>query len=236
MGSTEQSDEKPVHSVTVDAFYMGRFEVTFDEYDEYCAATGKDLPDDEGWGRGKRPAINVSWNDAIAYCNWLSEQHGYQKVYSISGSKVTPNWNADGYRLPTEAEWEYAARSRGGKEKWAGTSSESQLASYANYSESGSKDGYEYTAPAGKFKANDLGLHDMSGNVWEWCWDRYDGDYYASSPSRNPKGPVEEGSYRVLRGGSWYGRPAGLRCAYRYDRNPGYGDYFIGFRLSRAAR
>jgi sulfatase modifying factor 1 len=238
MGSKDGSDnEKPVHTVTVSDFYIGRFEVTFEEYDAYCKATGKTKPDDEGWGRGKRPVINVSWLDAVAYCNWLSKQDGYQVVYTISNDKVTANWNANGYRLPTEAEWEFAARSRGGSDKWAGTSSESQLASYANYWESGDsdKDGYENTAPVGSFQANNAGLHDMSGNVWEWCWDWYDSKYYQSSPAQNPHGP-STGSNRVLRGGSWSNEPAYLRCAYRNVYSPGDRNSYIGFRLSRAVR
>ncbi|MCR9051047.1 MAG: formylglycine-generating enzyme family protein [Phaeodactylibacter xiamenensis] len=134
----------------------------------------------------------------------------------------------------TEAEWEFAARSRGGNDKWAGTSSESALSNYANYYESGSKGGYMQTAPVGSFRANKLGLHDMSGNVWEWCWDWYDSDYYKNSPSRNPRGP-STGSYRVQRGGSWRGEPARLRCAFRLGGTPGYSSLFIGFRLSRTA-
>ena len=235
MGSADGSDdEKPVHSVTLSDYYIGRHEVTFADYDAFCNATGKTLPDDEGWGRNQHPVINVSWYDAVEYCNWLSEQHNLQPVYTISGNKVTANWNADGYRLPTEAEWEYAARSQGGKDKWAGTSSESNLASYANYYESGDKDGYKNTAPVGSFSANALGLHDMSGNVWEWCWDWYDSDYYGQSTDQNPKGP-DTGSDRVLRGGSWYFNPAVLHCANRFKVDPDRRDGNIGFRLSRAA-
>ena len=226
-------DEKPMHTVTVSDFYLAIHETTFDEYDAFCDATGHEKPSDQGGGRGRRPVINVSWNDAVAYCNWLSGQHGYQKVYTISGSTVTANWNANGYRLPTEAEWEFAARSRGKKEKWAGTSTESSLASYANYSESGGKDGYEYTAPVGSLRANSAGLHDMSGNVWEWCWDWYDSGYYEKSKnSRDPQGP-DSGSYRVRRGGSWYFTPAYARCADRDSFAPDRRNRGLGFRLAR---
>ena len=237
MGSADgDDDEKPVHSMTLSDYYISRHEVTFADYDAFCNATGKTLPDDEGWGRNQHPVINVSWYDAVEYCNWLSEQHNLQPVYTISGNKVTANWNADGYRLPTEAEWDYAARSRGGKDKWAGTSSESNLASYANYYETGDKDkdGYENTAPVGSFSANALGLHDMSGNVWEWCWDWYDSNYYGQSTKQNPIGP-DTGFYRVLRGGSCNGVPSNLRCTNRYGRYPGRRSNNFGFRLSRAA-
>lgn len=273
MGSTEgESDEKPVHSVTVSAFNIGRFEVTVEEFSEFIQATnyrtdaeksggsyfwensewtlkgginwrfgaaGKQRPDSEY----NHPVIHVSWNDAVAYCNWLSQQHRYEPVYTIRGGQVTANWEADGYRLPTEVEWEFAARSRGGSDKWAGTSSESSLAKYGNFCDENCgfshksgiyNDGYPFTAPVGKFRASNLGLHDMSGNVWEWCWDRYDSDYYNNSSNRNPRGP-STGSFRVLRGGSWLNEPAGLRCAGRYGGSPDNLNFNIGFRLTRTA-
>ena len=133
MGSTDgQSDEEPVHSVRVDSFYMTETEVTFDQYDAYCDDQGISKPGDWGWGRGSRPAIDVSWYDAVKYCNWLSEQAGLPKAYSISGTSVNWNQNAEGYRLPTEAEWEYAAR--GGKQsrgyKYAGSNNVGEVGWY----------------------------------------------------------------------------------------------------------
>ena len=233
-----EDDEKPVHQVKLDDFYIGRFEVTFEEYDVFCEATGKELPEDQGWGRKNRPVIKVSWFDAVDYCNWLSQQHQLQKVYTINGRNVIANWNANGYRLPSEAEWEYAARSRGKDHKWAGTSAESELAVFANYYEDGKKgkDGYTYTAPVGSFDANDVGLYDMSGNVSEWCWDRYGEAYYTNSKNaQNPKGS-DTGLHRVLRGGSWNLNPAYLRCTFRSSSSPDYRNNVIGFRLSRAGR
>ncbi|MEZ5038713.1 MAG: SUMF1/EgtB/PvdO family nonheme iron enzyme [Saprospiraceae bacterium] len=212
-------------------FYMGRHEVTFEEYDAFCDATKREKAGDVGFGRGKRPVINVSWEDAVAYCNWRREQENLQKVYTISGTTVTANWSANGYRLPTEAEWEYGARSRGKKEKWAGTSEESKLMSYAN--SSNDKDGHEYTSPVGSFRANALGLYDMSGNVWEWCWDWY--GTYSSGAQTDPRGS-SSGSDWVLRGGSWSFGPASLRCALRSYLTPGFRRNDSGFRLSRAAR
>ncbi len=244
MGSKNgDNDEKP-HSVTLSNYYIARHEVAFEEYDRFCQATGKTKPSDEGWGRAKRPVINVSWHDAVEYCNWMSAQQRLQQVYTINGTTVTANWQANGYRLPTEAEWEYAARSRGKDQKYGGTSIKGKLSSYGNFCDKNctyswktksQNDGYAYTAPIGTFKANDLALFDMSGNVWEWCWDRYDKGYYAKSPKSNPQGP-DTGSRRVLRGGSWNNSPAYLRCADRDYRYPDDPSSDLGFRLSRAAR
>ncbi|GAB5555553.1 MAG: hypothetical protein Sapg2KO_51440 [Saprospiraceae bacterium] len=223
--------EKPVHSVTVSDYYISNHEVTFEEYAEYCSAESISLPDDEGWGKSNRPVINVSWEDAVKYCNWKSEQSGLEKVYTINGSTVSANWEANGYRLPTEAEWEYATRSRGKKEKWAGTSNESSLKEYANYGGNIGK-----TQAVRSYKPNDLGLYDMSGNVWEWCWDWYDGDYYTSSKNASdPKG-LSTGSHRVARGGSWGGAPGGCRAAGRGTGAPTLRDGTIGFRLASSSR
>ncbi len=227
MGSTDSdadSDESPVHSVRVDSFYMAETEVTFDQYDAYCDDQRISKPDDEGWGRGSRPVIYVSWYDAVKYCNWLSEQAGLPKAYSISGTSVNWNQNAEGYRLPTEAEWEYAAR--GGKHsrgyKYAGSNNVGEVGWYSG--NSGGK-----THPVKGKKANELGLYDMSGNVWEWCWDWYDSDYYSISPGGNLTGP-SSGSYRVIRGGSWGLNPEGLRVAARGGNSPGYSNLLLCFR------
>jgi len=266
MGSTEgHSDETPVRRVTVSDFYMGRHEVTVEEFAEFLndmdvkvagekvslngnliydlICSGCDQWEDRIQYSGgiftvvsgfeKHPATLVTWYGAIAYCNWRSKEDRLSPVYSINGADISADWNADGYRLPTEAEWEFAARSRGKDATWAGTSSEEQLVNYANGA--GDQDGYANTAPVGSFRENDLGLFDMSGNVWEWCWDWYDSDYYRNRPSANPKGP-DEGSNRVRRGGSWRDVPSNLRCANRSNRSPGYRGRNLGFRLSRAAR
>ena len=224
-------DEKPVHSVTLSDFYLGTTEVTFAEYDLFCASTSREQANDSGWGRGRRPVINVSWLDAVAYCNWRSKEELLTPVYTISGTNVSANWSANGYRLPSEAEWEYAARSGGRKEKWSGTSSESDLTAYAN--KSGIEDGYEYTAPVGSFRPNDLGLSDMSGNVWEWCWDWKDSAYYGKSAKRNPKGP-SSGFRRVIRGGGWFSGSRSCRAAFRSNRAPESRYNYFGFRLARS--
>ncbi|WP_282778334.1 SUMF1/EgtB/PvdO family nonheme iron enzyme [Phaeodactylibacter xiamenensis] len=243
MGSTEgSSDKKPVHSVTVSDFYIGRHEVTFEEYDAYCEATGKSKPNDEGWGRARRPVINVSWNDVVAYCNWRSQQEGYQPVYTISGDKVTADWSANGYRLPTEAEWEFAARERGkevrfGNGKDIARASELNFDAREDYKEPYSEAGIyrkQTVSVSGLNSPNRLNLYDMSGNVWEWCWDWFD-VFYRESPSRNPRGP-STGSVRVLRGGSWIDRPTSLRCTGRYANSPNFKLSNIGFRLARTTQ
>ncbi len=196
--------------ITLKDFYMGQTEVTFAEYDAFCAATNRQKPDDATWGRGTRPVINVSWDDAKAYCAWLSQKTGKN------------------YRLPSEAEWEYAAG--GGalnRTKWAGTNDESSLGEYAVYlSNSGSK-----TASVKSKKPNALGLYDMSGNVWEWCEDDWHGSYNGMPKDGSAWVDNLRGSYRVLRGGSWNNYPYFCRVAYRYYNYPTDRDSYLGFRL-----
>ena len=210
MGNNEgYNDEKPVHRVTLDDYYIGKYEVTFDEYDAYCDAAGKEKPNDEGWGRGKRPVINVNWDDANEYCKWLSEKSGLH------------------YRLPTEAEWEYAARggSQSNGYKYSGGDDINSVAWYAGNS------GIN-THPVGEKGENELRLHDMSGNVWEWCNDWYDESYYSKSPEWKPPGP-EYGSSRVIRGGSWINYDYYCAVSARLDYNPELRDDNYGFRLFR---
>ncbi|MCB0567873.1 MAG: SUMF1/EgtB/PvdO family nonheme iron enzyme [Phaeodactylibacter sp.] len=230
-------DEKPIHTVTVSDFYLSIHETTFDEYDAFCDATGREKPDDKGWGRGRRPVIYVSWNDAVEYCNWRSRQEQLQEVYTISGKNVTANWNANGYRLPTEAEWEFAARQRDQKVRFGNGENTADPKNInfdgsANYKKAGVY--RKETVPVGSLsRPNSLGLHDISGNVWEWCWDWYDSGYYEiSNNSRDPKGP-DSGSGRVLRGGSWYSFPTLVRVAVRFNNTPGSRVSDIGFRLAR---
>ena len=254
--------EKPAHLVSISAFSIGQYEVTFAEYDIFCTTTGRDLPRDERWGRDQRPVINVSWYDAVAYCNWLSEQQGLTKVYRVEVEKAFDgsnmnvfyaDWEANGYRLPTEAEWEYAAswsnrteqttrRKIRASEKYAGTSSVHKLDDYANFCDSRCTfrwkttprdDGYAHTAPVGQFLPNVLDLYDMTGNVWEWCWDYYDSEYYKDSPKEDPRGS-DIGGYRVVRGGSWRNVQTEVRCAARQEKSSGKGNFTTGFRLVRS--
>ena len=239
--SEGHDDEKPVHTVhlTYD-YYIGKYEVTFNEYDRYCEATGKSKPSDEGWTRHLRPIINVSWWDAIAYCNWLSEQSGLPKAYDDKGNlldesgRITVDLRrVKGYRLPTEAEWEYAARggqNSSGDYKYAGSDDLNEVGFYTGNS---GLHGFKSAQEIGKKKPNELGLYDMSGNVWEWCHDWY-GNYLPET-QENPVGPVSA-SYRVSRGGSWYYYAQYCRVAYRYYYSPGYSYSYIGFRIARTRK
>lgn len=238
MNDNGQTDEKPVHTVTLSDFYLAAHELTFAEYDAFCTATGRTKPKDSGWGRDRRPAINVSWHDAVAYCNWRSQQEGLQEVYAINGEQVSANWNAGGYRLPTEAEWEYAAREGGQKVRFGdGQNTADPARINFNASADYKKEPYSVvgvyrgqTVPVGSLNAaNALGLHDMSGNVYEWCWDWY-GNYPATAQT-NPRG-MDSGSSRVGRGGSWSGGPAFVRAANRDNNSPGYSVSGLGFRLA----
>jgi len=184
--------EQPVHRVSVDRFAMGRYEVAFTEYDQFAEATGRDKPDDEGWGRGNRPVINVSWNDATAYAQWLSQQTGKH------------------YRLPTEAEWEYAARAGTETKYWWGNEIGVNKANCDNDS---CGDRFNYTARVGSFVANPFGLYDTVGNVWEYVQDWFDSGYYHRSPSSNPTGPLWAGWLLAVAAGSTPRRPAGRRIA-----------------------
>lgn len=243
MGSEDIEDAQPVHSVTLDSYEIGAHEVTFEAYDLFCEATGREKPGDEGWGRGGRPVINVNWYDAIEYCNWLSEAHGYWPVYGIDKNQKDPNdqsigdelkWvitiygDANGYRLPTEAEWEYAAR--------GGVNSQGYIYSGSNFLDAvgwylGSSDLQTHTVR--QKAANELGLYDMSGNVYEWCWDWYSDSYYQQKGNdRNPLGPTS-GRTRVVRGGSWDSNRINCRVLYRNDRDDFYRSLSIGFRLAR---
>lgn len=252
-----EPDERPVHTVKLSDFYIGRYEVTVEEYMVFVNATNSHYPDwlreggkyniDTGSNdyykhfgnaltNGTHPIVGVSWLNAVSYCNWLSEQDNYRPVYTIiNRDNVIADWEANGYRLPTEAEWEYAARSGGKQEKWSGTSTEYQLRQYANYHDYGQEDGYSYTAPVGSLLPNASGIYDMSGNSWEWCWDWYKKDFYQQpQDTLNPKGPVS-GWNHVVRGGCWDGYPRLLRCTDRLHGVVTKSFFPIGFRLVRSA-
>jgi formylglycine-generating enzyme required for sulfatase activity len=229
MGSaSEDGDEQPVHPVRVSGFYMSKYEVTQEEWGELMGNNPSNFK-----GR-KLPVENVSWYDAIDYCNRRSIKEGLIPVYTRSGDAVTWNRSANGYRLPTEAEWEYAAR--GGVQSrgyvYAGSNNAGDVGWYDG--NSGSK-----THDVGTKGGNELGLYDMSGNVWEWCWDWYGGYrlpvnlYNEPLTQTDPVGP-DSGSDRVLRGGSWANYAQILRSAYRFSFWPSYRHNRDGVRLVRA--
>jgi formylglycine-generating enzyme required for sulfatase activity len=244
------SDERPVHTVYLDAFYIDKYEVTNERFKRFVAETGyvtdaekrgwswvwtgeevkqvkgADWRHPEGPGsdisnRMDHPVVHVSWNDAMAYARWA------------------------GKRLPTEAEWEKAARGGlvGKRYVWGDEMPPRQLV--GNFADETAKrkypgwvivegydDGYAETAPVGSFAPNGYGLYDMAGNVWEWCADWYDENYYSRSPRRNPRGP-DSGSYRVLRGGSWNSNPDILRAATRNYSAPLNTYFLVGFRCAQ---
>lgn len=308
------NDCKDTHWVKVDSFYIGKYEVTFDLFDQYCVE--KDLAlkmtgpkedqwnPDKGWSRENSPAIYVSWLDAVNFCNWLSQKQGLQQCYTIIGTHVSLKPDKNGYRLPTEAEWEYAARGGhfmknidGGKGSFyaAGCEGEATHSSIItlNGGEQFESDKYlskaegdtlypvlkEYawfnlnsgwvdkkidngrTHSVGEKKPNVLGLYDMSGNAWEWCWDLYSKSYYkrcmedpdlkfvilpdGNKAIVNPIGPSEAGkddavTCHVLRGGSWGNYPVFLRSTFRFCSinqvisNSDYNNWRTGFRLVRS--
>jgi formylglycine-generating enzyme required for sulfatase activity len=228
MGSdTGEKDEQPIHQVTVGSFSLGKYEVTYAEFDAYCDEMKRDKPTDEG-GRGRRPVRFVQWYDALNYCNWLSWKEGLTPVYSSRGSVISCDFSANGYRLPTEAEWEYAARGggRGGGHAYAGGDSPIPIGWFEINSGSSPQ-------PVGGKLQNELGLHDMSGNLMEWCWDLY-GSYRGSAQS-DPRG-AESGNSRVVRGGSYLSYATDLRVSARAYGAPGDNERLVGFRLARSSR
>lgn len=257
-GSFEMGDEigdlpdwcSPTHTVVLTYdFWVGETEVTFTQYDAYCASTGAPLPHDGPenpnihWGRGSRPVINVTWWDAIAYCNWKSTQEGLPVAYRLQGEaqpgslldasgKVTTDiTQVKGYRLLTEAEWEYAARGGrfGGAYLYAGSDDPDQVSWYYDNSDTGAG---RRTQPVGEKQPNALGLYDMSGNVWELCHDWWEDTWYQNGDQTNPIGPGA-GDYRIRRGGSWLFVEAGSRVAHRLSYTPGEAHKTLGFRIAR---
>ena len=214
MGSTydeANDDEKTIHSVTLDDFYIGKNEITQAQWEEIMGENPSFFE-----GCSQCPVERVSWEDVQEFIKIVNQNTGLN------------------YRLPTEAEWEYAARNRGNDDKYAGTSTDSQLFRYANYCDDtclANEDENE-TQPVGSKSSNGLGINDMSGNVWEWCSDWYSSSYYSISPTANPKGP-SSGSDKVIRGGSWYSITTGTRTSLRNFEsiNGKYTD--VGFRLVR---
>jgi formylglycine-generating enzyme len=230
MGSNDgESDEKPVHSVTLSDFHIGKYEITVAQYLQFCTETNTNWPEwlekgnsyhvetgtdayykNKGYtrkGSDNLPIVGVSWNDVVAYTQWLSRKTSKK------------------YRLPTEAEWEFAARggNNSNSSKYSGSNSIENVAWYT--SNSGGK-----THPVGTKQANDLGIYDMSGNAWEWCSDWYGS--YSSGAITNPKG-ASSGSSRVLRGGSWLNFDDFCRVALRGNAEPVIRNSYIGFRVCR---
>ena len=278
MGCTsEQSDcyndALPVHTVTVNSLYIGKYEVTNAQVVEvfnWALQQGKitisstTLQNAEGDQQelldldankcqisydgtqlyvennyDDYPVIEISWYGAAAFCNYLSEREGLTPVYNLSDWSA--DWNANGYRLPTEAEWEYASRGGAFSQgyRYSGSNIADEVAWYWDNSYAdGNSNLQTYngivqgTLPVGTKKCNELGIYDMSGNVWEWCWDWYSDSYYNISPNDNPKGP-DSGLYRVMRGGGWASNTWGIQVSARQKTKPSDSFFDLGFRVSR---
>jgi formylglycine-generating enzyme required for sulfatase activity len=274
MGSTDsdkeaEDEEQPRHRVRITRpFYLGATEVTVGQFRKVVESTGlrteaeTDGKGGFGWNEAtakfdqdphytwrnpgfsqsdEHPVVNVSWNDAIEFCNKLSELEGLKPYYQFSGGARS---GGDGYRLPTEAEWEYACRA-GTTTRYQNGDDPETLTQVGNFADGtartkystwthakSAQDGYVYTAPVGRFRPNRFGLYDMHGNVWEWCWDWYAKNYYGQSPDADPLGP-SQAAVRVNRGGAWFGNPRSGRTAYRNWNSPGYRLFNLGFRVVR---
>ncbi|HFD79766.1 MAG TPA: formylglycine-generating enzyme family protein [Gammaproteobacteria bacterium] len=204
-------DEKPPKPVSVAPFAIGVSEVTFEEYDRFCADTGRERPDDSEWGRGRRPVVNVSWLDAVAYTDWLS--------------RVT----RQRYRLPTDAEWEFAARAGTSTRFWWG---DEVGVAHANCEGCGSIWDGDRTAPAGSFPPNPWGLHDTAGNVFEWVADCYNSTF-ADAPADGSAFDKPGCGKRVIRGGAWSFPPGEIRSTNRWRDFPSRHSDDTGFRVVR---
>ena len=230
MGSNNSSREKPVHIVVLGDFYIGKYEVTQKEWKDIMGNNPSKY-------KGENlPVERVSWYDAVEFCNKKSISEGLTPCYSGSEKDIKCDFSQNGYRLPTEAEWEYAAR--GGVEAnqyspflYAGSNNINDVAWYESNSW---KSGVLITTQVGSKKGNQLGIYDMSGNVWEWCYDKYDSKYYSTSSENNPKGPFS-GSKRVTRGGSRSSNKDTCRITKRFSDKPNEIFNKLGFRLARSA-
>lgn len=257
--------ELPVHSVLVRAFYMDRFEVTkqlWDEVYEWAVTNGYAFSYAAAGKLAGHPAQDMTWHDAVKWCNARSEKGGLVPAYYTNPNQTEPyrtgwvdvrndwvKWNS-GYRLPTEAEWEKAARGGSTARRFPWVDTDIITHSKANYYSVSTNshpsypydvsstighhpafnDGIEpYTSPVGHFAPNNYGLCDMAGNVWEWCWDWNSIDYYGSSPEIDPRGP-SSGQFRVIRGGGWNYNASVCRAADRNSIWQGESEPYVGFR------
>ncbi len=248
MGSNSSLDAfKPQHKVTISAFYMGVTEITNIEYKQFCDATNRAYPNVEEeltyfLNRPDYPVVNINWFDAIAYCNWRSEIEGLTPCYNLSNGAC--DTTKTGYRLPSEAEWEMAARGKvfGKQFPWGSDTFKSDSCNHQNYDGSLKAkmavfENSHGPMPVASFNPTGLGLYDMTGNVSEWCNDWYDAEYYTGSPQKNPMGPGS-GSEKASRGGDWRRSAEYLRVFHRDNKKPDSTSllFYRGFRLVRRAR
>ncbi len=225
-----REEDEAAHTVTVSDFYMSKYHVTQKEYSLIMGNNPSNFQDDD------MPVENVTWYDAVAYCNALSIKEGLTPAYKINGRNITWDRNSGGYRLPTEAEWEYAARAGTVSPFYTGrtitTNQANWYGTYPYYYDERSSIYRQETVKVGSFEPNPWGLYDMSGNVWDWCWDWYGA--YNTVDNINPTG-AENGVYKVHRGGGWNDFARHLRSGYRAAAVPYNKLYNIGFRVVRSA-
>ena len=206
----ERASSLPTHKVTLKSFKIAKAETTVAQFRAFCNATGRSLPRAPDWGWWEQlPIVNVNYYEALEYCDWLSKETGKT------------------YRLPTEAEWEYAARggNKGNGFIYSGSQTDDEVAWYKDNSNN-------RTHTVMQKRANELGIFDMSGNVEEWCSDWFNYDYYVNSPSDNPKGPIKDNSYgKIIRGGSWENYSFDCHVAARNYTSPTERITNIGFRV-----
>jgi formylglycine-generating enzyme required for sulfatase activity len=216
MGDADEIDA-PLHDVTLDSFYMDTTLVTQVQYEKLMG----DNP--SRWKDPKNPVEQVRWWDAVRFCNKRSEADGLVPCYDLSTWSC--NIQANGYRLPTEAEWEYACRAGTTTPYFMGKDA-SKLADYAWFD----KNSGGHPQPVAQKKPNAWGLYDMCGNLWQWCQDFYDVDYYDQGPAANPTGP-QTGDTKVVRGGAWKSSADSCRAGYRYNEGPGQPDVCFGYDI-----
>jgi formylglycine-generating enzyme required for sulfatase activity len=216
MGDKDEVDA-PLHEVVVSSFAMDRNLVTQEQFQKLMGTNPS------RWKGDKNPVEQLRWSDAVRFCNKRSEAEGLQPCYDLTTMKC--NYEANGYRLPTEAEWEYACRA-GTTTAFFFGDNPAKLGDYAWFE----KNSGGRPRPVGQKQPNPWGLYDMVGNVWEWCNDFYKVDYYQESPRENPRGP-SEGQNKVLRGGAWRFSAENSRSGYRYNESPGYSDVCFGYDI-----
>lgn len=236
-------DQIPEHEVTLNEYNISPHAVTNAEYKIFCDMRGYSYPPEgdnsqppEGYFVNylNYPVVGVTWYDAVRYCNWLSEKLGYSTCYDTTNWSYNPTKN--GYHLPTEAQWEKAARGGLDKKKFPwGDENPGTRCNYQSYqglfvAEMANFSNGRGTLAVGKFQPNGFKLYDMAGNIFEWCNDWYQEDYYSGSPAENPTGP-NAGTEKVIRGGAWNRSEPQLQCAYRDKKLPTTQRYDIGFRI-----
>ena len=216
MGDKEEVDAAP-HEVVVSPFYIDKNLVTQERYEKLMKGNPS------RWKGPQNPVEQVRWSDAVRFCNARSESEGLQPCYELKTWKC--NFETSGYRLPTEAEWEYACRAGSSTAYFFGDSS-TKLGEYAWFE----KNAGGRPRPVAQKQPNAWGLYDMCGNVWEWCNDFYKVDYYSEAPRQDPRGP-QAGETKVVRGGAWRTSAENCRSGYRYNESPGYADVCFGYDI-----